>query len=370
MKVVYLSCYRDGTGYAKAAIENILAMDAVGLEVVPRSVKMTDTYGDVPSRVLELEKGNLDGVDVVIQHNLPNEFAYKGGVQNIGAFAYETSGFPNTSWRHDLSMMDKVVVFCNHQKSVVEMETGHKKVFVVPHAVDLDKFKWSYEPIDFGIMDNVTKFYCIAEWGRRKNLAAVLAAYFSEFDSDDNVILIIKTHSSNRNPAQCFSMVKDLADDLRKKMGRFSTPDRYAKVILITEYMTDEQINALHQSCDVFVTASHGEAFCLPAFDALGFGNRAIVPLNTVFYDFPSTVAFRVPCVTSPVLGVDGAPHGLYTADERWSNVSITELASTMRFCTKHEDTPNERQHRKDFVSASCSREVVGNIWKEVLNAK
>ena len=43
MKVLYVGCYRDGTGWGKAAENYILAMDAVGIDVVPRSVKLNET---------------------------------------------------------------------------------------------------------------------------------------------------------------------------------------------------------------------------------------------------------------------------------------------------------------------------------------
>ena len=42
MKVLYLGCYRDGTGWAHSAIDYILSLDAAGIEVVPRFIKLND----------------------------------------------------------------------------------------------------------------------------------------------------------------------------------------------------------------------------------------------------------------------------------------------------------------------------------------
>ena len=38
MKVLYIGHYKDGTGWGSAAIDNILALDAVGVKVVPRAI--------------------------------------------------------------------------------------------------------------------------------------------------------------------------------------------------------------------------------------------------------------------------------------------------------------------------------------------
>ena len=37
-KVLYIGHYKDGTGWGNAALNNILAMDAVGIDVVPRAI--------------------------------------------------------------------------------------------------------------------------------------------------------------------------------------------------------------------------------------------------------------------------------------------------------------------------------------------
>ena len=38
MKVLYISNYKDGTGWGNAATDYILAMDSVGIDVVCRSI--------------------------------------------------------------------------------------------------------------------------------------------------------------------------------------------------------------------------------------------------------------------------------------------------------------------------------------------
>ncbi len=377
MKVCYVSCYRDGTGYAKSAIEQILALDSVGVDVVPRSCKMTNTDGEVPDRISELEKKDLDNVDTVIQYNLPSEFAYKGGVRNIGTFAYETSGFPNTRWRDHLELMDGVFVLCNHQKEVILNHCGDylfNKTRVIPHPVDTDKFTKFYDIMDFGIPKNTVKFYTVSEFSRRKNIPALLAAYYSEFSSDDNVILIIKAHDSNRNFGRGRSIAKSIIDDLKSSLNRFADPSRYPPVILLSQYMTDSQINSLHKSADVFVSASHGEAWCLPAVDALGFGNYVVAPNHSAFKDYieHEIHGFLVDGVRSTVIGVNDSVPGLYTASEQWFNINVSSLSYIMRNAyndiAKIND-PEEKTQRFQYIRDKYSYNRTGNEIKKIIES-
>ena len=72
MKVLYIGHYREGTGWGRAAIDYILSMDAAGIEVVPRAVKLNDRQPELPPRLLELENQESSGCDVCIQHVLPH----------------------------------------------------------------------------------------------------------------------------------------------------------------------------------------------------------------------------------------------------------------------------------------------------------
>ena len=78
MKVLYIGCYRDGTGWAQAAVDYILSMDAAGIDVVPRPVKLNERKPELPQRILELEKKSDKNCDVCVQHVLPHMLDYNG----------------------------------------------------------------------------------------------------------------------------------------------------------------------------------------------------------------------------------------------------------------------------------------------------
>ena len=62
MKVLYIGNYRDGTGWANACINNILALDSAGVNVVPRAITFETQQQDYPSRIKELSKNPPMGV--------------------------------------------------------------------------------------------------------------------------------------------------------------------------------------------------------------------------------------------------------------------------------------------------------------------
>ena len=71
MKVLYLGHYKEGTGWSVAAINNILALNKQDIDLVTRNVRLTKEV-EVPEEILELEKKDLQNIDVCIQHVLPH----------------------------------------------------------------------------------------------------------------------------------------------------------------------------------------------------------------------------------------------------------------------------------------------------------
>lgn len=379
-KIAYVSVYGDGTGYAKAAIEYIMSLDAAGASVAARTVKMTHTYGEVPRRLIEAAEANsLEGVRTVIQHNLPSEFCYCGGVQNIGMFAYETDSVPYI-WKNPLLLMDKLVVFSNQQKNAIICDKLLKKKFnndnvaVIGHSVDTNRYLHHYTAKDFGVPANYVKFYTVAEISRRKNLYGLLLAYFLAFNNYDNVALIIKTHVPGRSQQEGASAVKALIDSVKADIRKYRDNSLYPKVIFTTGFVSDDEINVLHASCDIFVTTSHGEAWCLPAVDALGFGNHVVAPNFGSFVDYlagDSNLGTLVNGKLAPVLGQDFRARGLYNYDEMWYNVDILDTVRALRQARANvADLTSDaaRQARTAFVTTNYSRQVIGQKLLEFIN--
>ena len=86
MKVLFFGHYKEGTGWAQASIDYILAMDSVGIDVACRNINLTGYEHEVPDRILELEKKSTEGCDFCIQHLLPHHLVgSKSFKKNMGS---------------------------------------------------------------------------------------------------------------------------------------------------------------------------------------------------------------------------------------------------------------------------------------------
>ena len=108
MKVLYIGCYRDGTGWANAAQGYILSLDAAGIDVVPRFIKLNENHNKVPKRIAELEKKSSKNCDFVIQHVLPHQLKFNGNFEkNICLYVAETDHCKNNIWPERINLMDE-----------------------------------------------------------------------------------------------------------------------------------------------------------------------------------------------------------------------------------------------------------------------
>lgn len=322
MKVLYIAPYLDGSGYSKAAIDYILAMDSVGLDVVPRPIKLNNFYDKIPERILALEAKSQIGCDVCIQHTLPSHWEYNGSYKNIGLFAWETDRLPpRSSWLEKCNMMDEIWVINDYMAKVLECDGVNVPIKVIPHAVNTEKFKGQYSlPEKLGnIYTGDYTFYTIAENNSRKNLEGLLKAFHAEFDPAEPVQLVVKTNSS--------------LDELNSKVIaglKLYKPEYYKRPVSLLGTASETSICALHQNSDCFISTSYGEAFCLPAYDALGFGKKVIVPDHTSFRSLPNDLVKKVEVKIKPCYQSDSLPD-LYTSEEGWAEPCQYALQLVMR---------------------------------------
>jgi len=352
MKIAYLSVYRDSTGYANQAVNNMLAMDSVGLDVVARSIRLSNNTNEALSnRVRHLEDKQTDGVDVVIQHILPHMFEFKSGIKNIGLFDWETTHFDRSNWPQCCNMMDEIWVPSLQNVAAAKQSNVQVPIKILPCAGDILRFNKDKQPLNIQKLKDKCVFYTIGELSRRKNIIAIIRAFYGTFTSRDNVALVIKTSSPNQSPADVTELIKKMCIDIKKSMHLYIEHDYYPPVICISDFLTDIEIDRLHLSGDVFVSASHGEAWGIPAHDAMGFSNPVILSnwgsypelvleMASSYWN-PDTQKFTNSgdidcgwlidgCLTSCFGQTDSFPD-LYTGNELWFEPNIEHLGSCMK---------------------------------------
>lgn len=370
MKVLYLGHYKESTGWSVAAINNILALDSVGIDVVCRDVKLTNKSVNIPDKIKELEQKDLHDVDICIQHVLPHHLTGTSKFRkNIAYLAYESTSIKNNPWYCNLQLMDEIWVPNSMLKENFENE-DLKNIKVVPHAFDIFRYQTQYEKFDLKELNETFKFYCILDINDRKNIDSVLKCFLSEFQKDERVCLVVKVKKYGLDENALNNLVKNKADQIKKTLRIFNNPSSYPDIVIIGKELSNSDVNVLHNTCDCYVGTTHGEAWSIPAFEAMCFGKTPICgneggPREFIDKDNKST-GYLVDGNYNVCYHSDPAFGTIFTGREEWFFPSESETKKAMRYYYENRGSIDNIAGIKQ--GKKFSLENVGNTMKEYLN--
>ena len=219
MKILYLGHYKEQSGWANAAINNILALDSVGLDVVCRNISLTNANGIVPDRIYELENKPSSDSDYCIQHILPHHLSgtsiFKKNVAYCPAESIHTQ---NNVWHNNLEVMDEVWVANKTQKENLEKFIT-KPTKVVPHAFNCSLYEKKRNNV---FNDSVFRFYNISDINQRKNIESIIRCFFHCFDINDNVELLLKVKKHGLSNDQLSSGMNGIIGEIKNQMRMIS----------------------------------------------------------------------------------------------------------------------------------------------------
>ena len=378
MKVLYLGNYKSGTGWGNAAQGYILALDAAGIDVVPRNIEVASMDGEVPQRILNLEKHSTAGCNIVIQHMLPNMMDYSGHFDKcIALYATETSHFKRSNWASYINLMDEAWVI-NQQMVASSCLSGVTiPIRVVPHAFDMGKYTQRYQKYPLPEVKNCFSFYSVGELTRRKNLVALLKAFHVEFHPQEPVTLIIKASLPGQSMAECNRHLNAMIEEVKRELKLYEI-NAYKHEVIILQSLTNEEVMRLHSTCDCFVGPSFGEAWNMPAFDAMALGKTPICTDVGGMHDFLTVpvqgdtkiAGWLVPGNPTPVFGTSKQtlPY-LYAGDEEWIDISIPKLRQAMREAYENKAMKQEKEALGIDRAYDFSYEAVGQQMKTLLES-
>jgi glycosyltransferase involved in cell wall biosynthesis len=134
------------------------------------------------------------------------------------------------------------------------------------------------------------------------------------------------------NPKDLLKHVNEICTNVKRELRIYRDIEQYHKEIIICDRLTNEQVMAIHKSCDCFVGPSHGEGWSIPAFDAMCFGKTPICSREGGPADFlEPDVGWLVDGVYSTCNHSDPAFPTLFTGREHWFVPSEDETKYAMR---------------------------------------
>lgn len=361
-KILYIGPVRDFSGYATAARGYIRALHEAGANLVVRPVRYDQADPGTAYKPTDLErellKRDLNGVDVIIQHITPNEMRPVKGKTNIAVVAWETTRIPQY-WADRLNQFDGVITFCEASVKAFQDSGVTVPIFKVPHTFDIPNYSLDdVEPISSAsspeFLQDKFIFYNISQFSAKKGIDLLLRAYLAEFHGQDDVILMLKTYI-NMGGDRHGEQEKLKAYVHGAKQGMRLPPDGYPPIMMVTKTLTEHQIKKLHRTGDCYVCSSRGEGWCIPAFDALTYGNQlvtttwggmgefALLPDDDDDpYDGNIGAAFvgRAACRDNvypvdysiePLVGQGHADPELYTSFDKVAEPSVSSMMRAMR---------------------------------------
>lgn len=362
MKVLYIGNYRDASGWGSVAEANILAMNSVGIDVVARPISFGQQKPINPI-IESLEKKECKGSTICIQHCLPSYYYYNRKMTNIGFYCVETTDFYPTKWHKYINLMDYAWVMSKQNKQASIKSYVSTPINVIPFSLNPSLYNRKNRTTSVSELEKGFNFCFVGDWNNRKNITALLKAFYTEFHTSEPVNLFIKL-SSNMPSDKCMQEFNKLNDFVKSGL---KIRNKYQNICVICGNMNHSDYISILSQCHVFICPSYGEACCIPAVEAAALGLKVIYTAEIGLEDYISN-GISVPSTEDNCFGMQSALPEIQTANENWMNINLQHLRMAMRSSFEYySDSEEEKDKISNDIFSRFSHEAVGKIIKESL---
>lgn len=287
-----------------------------------KELKFFNIQYDIKNDIVDYDKNLKYDIEFVIgppPFNENNRSKYK-----IIYFYWETDKLPK-SWIKSIHKSDEIWAPCQLVKDVC-IKSGYNKIInIVPTPSFAENYskniKLKNNISNYFLNPEYYKFYSIFQWQPRKGYEELLSAYFDEFKFDEEVVLIIKTNL-------IIGITKKDIINTINKIKKINNSN--AKVFLITDYLSNNDMFSLHKYGDCFVLPHYGEGWGMPIHEAAFFGSPIITTKYGGITEFLDSNIYWIDHKMSPVFGMDW--NNVYSSEQNWAKPNIESLKKHLRF--------------------------------------
>ena len=264
---------------------------------------------------------------------------------------YETNRVPDM-WIPRLKRMDEIWVPTHWAKEIFESEIGTEsdvRVVVIPEAVDTRFFDPSRSHENSN--DDVYTFLSVFKFETRKNWKDLLEGFFTEFDSSENVRLVLKTSE--------FHNERGVKDEIQEFLARKHLKSG-KRLVLIQDMLSTEELRNLYSKADVFVLPTHGEAWGRPIVEAMSMS----LPVIATNWSGPTEFMTLENSLPIPMERLIEST----TSGHLWAKPSMSEFQRLMRWCVENPAAAKKlgERARKDMVELYSPNRVIAIVMKRL----
>ena len=344
LNILYHSCPFDLSGYGTVSRNHLLKLAKMkDLKIRLRTRKFwSGTCPDLreDGEILHsLERNPIAENDFIFIHHLTPEnfFIDPRAKYHICYTPFETDGLP-LPWLLPFRAMDEIWVPSEHNKTAYTRSgLKNKKITVIPHGVDINRYKPNIEPLDYN--RGKFNFGSVFDWTERKNPVALIRAYYNAFFRGEDVTLTIRTFW--RFPLE--KTAEYVRSEVQKIKEGYTNRNDFPKILFWFDTMDEAAMPHFFKSFDCFVLPTRGEGFGLPFLEAMACGVPTIGPVwggNREFMDKSNSVLVSGNVVPiSDALFLKQQPQ---YSGQSWFDVDEVELSKLMRWVYDNRDASQE----------------------------
>ena len=364
--IKYIAPLLDGSGYARAARDYVLALYNLGIQLTIEPMVFEQAKPDFgkSKEIFDYLIGRDIEYNIVLIHSTPEFYSkYKeAGKLNIGYTIWETTKL-HTSWSRLINNnIDKVMVGCDWNVEVFKESGVTIPICCIPHTISNTDANGIEEYNISGIKDSTYVFGFVGQFTERKDPVSLLKAFWYAFQNKEDVALVFKSYRSDYSDQE-----KEAVKFTIQKLKKVTVFDNYPPIHFIPDMLTEDEMRGLYKRMDCYLSLDRGEGFGLAPFTAGAYGKPVIATgFGGVNQYLKKDNSYLVDYTLTPVHGMPYSPW--YNATQLWAQANVLDGAKKMREVFTNQPQAKVKGLRlKEFINTNFSYEVIGKkIVKEI----
>ncbi|HLK55179.1 MAG TPA: methyltransferase domain-containing protein, partial [Chthonomonadaceae bacterium] len=329
--VIWHGPLREPCGYADEARHFLFALDKAGVAVAARHTRWSDKIAELSidrAKTLHRLMSAPNPVRAVqVCHTMPPLFQRDPKARAmVGRTMFETDRLPD-GWAAACNQMDVIwAPSAFNVETFANAGVVRNKLRIVPGTIDLTPYNPNCQPLRIDGARGFN-FLSVFDWTLRKGWDVLLQAYVEEFRVEEDVALILKTHSGLGYTTQQMSDM--LVNYLTQTLGR--DPNHIPDIILQDANIPDGRMPNLYRAADCYVMPTRGEGWGRPLMEAMAMALPTIATGwsgQTAFMNAENSLLLDYKLVDVPETGWRETP--TYRG-HRWAEPSVPHLRQLLR---------------------------------------